>query len=120
MNDLLSPLTIHWVGCGSTLQPNHRVIAAETTTQYREAALRYVAPDDIVLEVGCHEGVTTAMVYSQCQSIVGVDMSQETIDAARAKFPHIRFEVLDGANVEALKALCPAGEGGFDKVRFPC
>jgi len=77
-----------------------------------------VSPDDIVLEVGCHEGVTTAMLHERMAGgsgfIVGVDMSQTTIDMARAKFPHVRFESADGSNIEALKRLSQTGE--FDKV----
>ena len=96
------------------MQPANRVIVAETTKQYREASFIYVNPDDVCLEVGCNEGVTTAMLHEHCRQVVGVDMSQATIDAARAKFPHVRFEVLDGGDVEALKALSPTGE--FDKV----
>jgi hypothetical protein len=40
----------------SPLQPAARVLAAETTKHYRSAALLYSHPDDVVLEVGCHEG----------------------------------------------------------------
>ena len=77
--------------------------------------MRYTAPDDVCLEVGCHEGVTTSMLFGRCRSIIGVDMSHETIQMARAKFPHVRFEVLDGADIEGLKGLCPSTEG-YDKV----
>lgn len=38
------------------LQPPARVLVAETTKHYRSAALLYTHPDDVVLEVGCHEG----------------------------------------------------------------
>ena len=94
------------------MQPEKRIVTAETTRQYREASLRYVSPDDTVLEVGCHEGVTTAMLHG---SIVGVDMSQITIDMARSKYPQVRFEAVDGANIEALKCLSQTGE--YDRVR---
>lgn len=70
-------------------------------------------------QVGCHEGRTTAMLHGRCGHIVGVDSSKKTVDAARAKFPHMRFEVADGADVAALLALSPA-EGLYDKVRNAC
>lgn len=38
------------------LQPPARVLVCETTKHYRSAALLYAHPDDVVLEVGCHEG----------------------------------------------------------------
>jgi len=95
-------------------QTKNRVIVADTTRQYREAALRYTAPQDVCLEVGCHEGVTSAKLQGRCASIVGVDASAETIDEARKKFPHVHFEVIDGFNVAALKALSPTGD--FDKI----
>ena len=77
-----------------------------------------MSPDDTVLEVGCHEGVTTAMLHERMTgsgSIVGVDMSQPTIDMAKSKFSKVRFEAVDGSNIEALKRLSQTGE--FDKVR---
>ncbi|GAX74038.1 hypothetical protein CEUSTIGMA_g1488.t1 [Chlamydomonas eustigma] len=96
------------------VKPAKRIITAETTRQYREACLRYVNPDDICLEVGCHEGVTTAMVQRRCKTIVGVDLSDVTIQIARQKFPQVRFVVVSGDNVEVLKGLSPTGE--YDKI----
>jgi hypothetical protein len=40
-------------------QPPARVLVAETTKHYRSAAMLYTHPDDVVLEVGCHEGEPT-------------------------------------------------------------
>lgn len=38
------------------MQPPARVLVCETTKHYRSAALLYAHPDDVILEVGCHEG----------------------------------------------------------------
>ena len=56
------------------------------------------------------------MLHSRCRLIVGVDLSDKTVQAARAKFPHVRFETVDGFDLEALQALSPTGE--FDKVGY--
>jgi hypothetical protein len=43
-------------------QPPGRLLVADTTKQYRDAALRYARPGDVVLEVGCHEGAALLLL----------------------------------------------------------
>jgi len=41
-------------------------------------------PDDIILDVGCGDGILTAKIKERCASLVGVDASTNLIEAARS------------------------------------
>lgn len=82
-----------------------RFIATRGVKEYRATIPAWVTPRDIVLEIGCEWGTTTAMIAPQCQEVIGTDVSRECIARARALHPGIRFEVLDGFDVLAGLAL---------------
>jgi hypothetical protein len=50
---------------------------------------------DSVLEVGCSTGGATALLAQVAGAVVGVDNSKQLVHEARARAPHIRFELLD-------------------------
>ncbi|KXZ53930.1 hypothetical protein GPECTOR_6g848 [Gonium pectorale] len=84
-----------------TVQVRQRVLLCHSTTHYRTCAASVVNWNDAVLEVGSHEGV---------------DKSRTTVEAARRRYPALRFEEVDGFDVAALKALGPPDGSGFSVV----
>jgi SAM-dependent methyltransferase len=48
-----------------------------------------------VLDAGCGEGYGTEMLAGDAASVVGLDLEPDVIDQARARYPHVRFEVAD-------------------------
>lgn len=87
---------------------NERALKLKTTfvgtrgvKEYRESIPYWVTPDDVVLEIGCEWGTTTAMIAPHCREVIGTDISPDVIVRARARHPHIRFEVLDAFDVRA-------------------
>lgn len=49
-----------------------------------------------VLDIACGDGYGARMLAETAESVVGVDISEETVDAARAKYPHPRLSFLQG------------------------
>ncbi|PNW80779.1 hypothetical protein CHLRE_07g329400v5 [Chlamydomonas reinhardtii] len=88
-------------------QVKQRVLLCHSTTHYRTCAASVINYNDAVLEVGSHEGECTWLMSRRCRYIVGVDKSEVTIEAARKRYPGLRFEAVDGFDVAALKALGP-------------
>ena len=64
------------------------------TDGYRRAAASSLRPDDLVLEIGSDLGATCAIAAEICggEAVVGVDLSDASVEAARAAHPSIRFE----------------------------
>ena len=71
-----------------------------------------VTPEDVVLELGCEWGTTTAFLARHCREVIGTDVSRECIQRARCTHPGLRFEVLDAFDVRAALRL----ERPFTKV----
>ena len=87
---------------------NTKFIATRNVKEYRATIPFWVDRDDVVLELGCGCGVTTARIAEHCKEVIGTDISQECIERARQTHPGIRFEVLDAFDV--LKA------SSYDKI----
>ncbi|GFR51837.1 hypothetical protein Agub_g14301, partial [Astrephomene gubernaculifera] len=100
----------------TTVQVKQRVFLCHSTTHYRTCAASVANWGDAVLEVGCHEGECTWLLSRRCRYIVGVDKSRPTVQAARRRYPGLRFEEVDGFDVAALKALGPPDGSGFSVV----
>lgn len=81
-----------------------KFIATRGVQEYRQTIPLWVMENDIVLEIGCEWGTTTALIAPFCQAVLGTDISQECIDRARLMHPGIRFELLDGFDVRAALA----------------
>lgn len=78
-----------------------KFVATRGVKEYRETIPVWVHKDDVVLEIGCEWGTTTALIAPHCKEVIGTDINPEVIARAREKHPHIRFEVLDAFDVRA-------------------
>lgn len=74
-------------------------IGTRGVAEYRQTIATCVHSNDVVLEIGCEWGTTTALIAPYCKEIIGTDLSLDCIERARQKHPHIRFEVLDAYDV---------------------
>ena len=86
-----------------------RFIATRGVKEYRATITSLLRPDDVVLELGCEWGTTTALLARACPQgkVIGTDVSPDCIDRARKTHPQGRFEVLDAFDVRAALELCP-------------
>ena len=80
---------------------NTRFVATRGVKEYRESIATWVASDDVVLEIGCEWGTTTAFIAARCREVIGADISPDCIARAREEHPDIRFEVFDAFDVMA-------------------
>jgi len=58
---------------------------------------RQFVKDKIVLDVACGEGYGSYLLASNAQKVIGVDISQETVDFAKGKYNHENLEFLLGS-----------------------
>jgi len=79
-----------------------RFIATANVSEYRDTISHVVTADDVVLEIGCEWGTTSAVLVPRCRELIATDISAECIERARAGHPDIRFEVLDGFDLRAV------------------
>lgn len=84
-----------------------RFIATRGVREYRDTIPYVVRTGDIVLELGCEWGTTTALLASQGAVVVGTDISNSVIQRARRIHPDLRFEALDAFDVRSAGAICP-------------
>jgi trans-aconitate methyltransferase len=82
-----------------------KFIGTRGVKEYRDTIPVWVNSDDIVLEIGCEWGTTTAMIAPRCKKVIGVDISPKCIARAREMHPQVQFEVMDGFDVRAALAL---------------
>jgi trans-aconitate methyltransferase len=80
-------------------------IATRGVKEYRESITQWVHHDDIVLEIGCEWGTTTALLAAQCREVIATDISPDVLIRARERHPNLRFEVLDAYDVLAARSL---------------
>eukprot|EP01043_Picozoa_sp_COSAG02_P000434 COSAG02_NODE_7_length_64539_cov_120.393482_67_plen_385_part_00 len=84
------------------------LIVAENVDEYRGAIASAVRNGDTVLEIGCHEGMTTYLLSCCCGTnglAVGADKSTHWLARAKARFPAVRFELIDCFDMGALLRL---------------
>jgi tRNA/tmRNA/rRNA uracil-C5-methylase (TrmA/RlmC/RlmD family) len=82
-----------------------KFVATRGVKEYRETIPTWVTARDVVLEIGCEWGTTTALIAPHCKEVIGVDIGPDCIERARQKHPALRFEVLDAFDVRAAQAL---------------
>lgn len=82
-------------------------IATVGVNEYRKTIPFVVQKNDGILEVGCHFGTTTKILYdhtigedekernSDCGFCIGVDIGQKVIETAMQNYPHVHFCVAD-------------------------
>ena len=88
------------------------LVGTRGVQEYRATIPHWVRRDDMVLEIGCEWGTTTALLAPHCREVIGTDVSAECIAVARRKHPHLRFEVLDAYDLQAALRL----ERHFSKI----
>jgi hypothetical protein len=70
-----------------------------------------VTKQDVVLEIGCATGTTSARLYRQARYLVAIDKG-EVLSIARETHPRIHFEQIDGFDITRVMRL----GYGFAKV----
>jgi trans-aconitate methyltransferase len=55
-------------------------------------------PGERILDLGCGTGHLTAQIAAAGAEVVGIDKSPGMIEEARKNYPHLRFELADGAD----------------------
>ena len=83
------------------------IVVAENWSEYRSCITSLIASSDIVLEVGCGNGVTTSLLSQSAARAIGVDMSEALITEAKERFPHIEWHAMDARVVAPLRKLAP-------------
>jgi acetyltransferase-like isoleucine patch superfamily enzyme/ubiquinone/menaquinone biosynthesis C-methylase UbiE len=58
-----------------------------------------IGTKDSVLDVGCGEGIITAIIAEKAPNIIGCDYSIEAIDVARQQYPGIKFIYSNSTNL---------------------
>lgn len=79
---------------------------------HRYAFARGLAVGKRVLDAACGEGYGSALLADVAADVIGVDISAQAIDHARARYgakPHLRFERADATQL-------PFAEGSFDLI----
>jgi trans-aconitate methyltransferase len=84
---------------------NTKFVGTRGVKEYRESIAKWVNNEDVVLEIGCEWGTTTAFIAPRCKEVIGTDISSDCITRARQQHPEIRFEVLDAFDVLAAQRL---------------
>ena len=80
-------------------------MVAENWSEYRSCISSLIASSDIVLEVGCGNGVTTSLLSQSAARAIGVDMSEALITEAKERFPLIEWHAMDARIVAPLRKL---------------
>jgi hypothetical protein len=78
-----------------------KYVATRGVDEYRRTIPALVRSDDVVLELGCEWGMTTKLLASAADVVIGTDVSDACVERARKIHPFLRFEVLDAFDVRA-------------------
>jgi 2-polyprenyl-3-methyl-5-hydroxy-6-metoxy-1,4-benzoquinol methylase len=88
-----------------------RVSSGDQLSYHYELALHHLRPRDRVLDVACGEGFGVRMMVGRCAHVVGVDLDEQSIDAAR-----VADDMGDGDYLVANATEMPFADGAFDAV----
>jgi hypothetical protein len=80
------------------------IIVTENVSEYRATIPECVNKDDVVLEVGCAEGMTTKKLSEHCKEVIGIDKGK-SLPKAKERYPWLRFEQIDGFDIASLLKL---------------
>lgn len=72
---------------------------------YRNSAAAYLTKEDIVVELGCAQGCSTAVFAAHAKEAIGVDASKSQFETASARYPHIKFVHADAFDVMSILKL---------------
>jgi trans-aconitate methyltransferase len=81
-----------------------RYIPTNNVKEYRETIPECVNDEDVVLEIGCEWGSTSALIAPHCRELIATDLSPVCIERARRDYPSIRFEELDVFDITTAQA----------------
>jgi hypothetical protein len=81
-----------------------RIIVTQGVQEYRQTIPHCITKRDVVLEIGCACGTTSARLYRHAGYVVGIDKGAALL-IARKTYPHIRFEQIDGFDVSRVRQL---------------
>ncbi|KAG2498971.1 hypothetical protein HYH03_003158 [Edaphochlamys debaryana] len=81
------------------------IVVTENVQDFREAAAYYLNKNDVVLEVGCAQGFTTAAIAKHAGEAVGVDKSPQVLKVARYYHPDIEFHEIDATDISSILKL---------------
>ncbi|WIA09459.1 hypothetical protein OEZ85_008860 [Tetradesmus obliquus] len=87
------------------------IVVTENVVEYRKAITELVTAEDVVLEVGCAEGVTTALIADAAKQVVGIDKSPSQAAKAAARhqgIANLSFAQVDGYDLAAVRRLADA------------
>ncbi len=85
-------------------------IYSDYTTVQAMVAYRWLpAGLDSILEIGCSSGYFTKRIADKARVAHGADVNRNHIEAARARYPHLHFHVLEGGSL-------PFDDNSFDAV----
>ena len=80
------------------------IVLTRGVRDYRATIPEFVHAGDLVLEVGCAWGTTTALLNRRARKVIGIDKGA-ALRTAREKYPHIQFEQIDGFDLSRIFAL---------------
>ena len=63
-----------------------RIVVGEQVKEYRAAGKKELRRSDIILELGCHDGTSCALLRPFCKRAVGLDKGAGHIEAAKMAF----------------------------------
>ncbi|MSR77605.1 MAG: class I SAM-dependent methyltransferase [Candidatus Omnitrophica bacterium] len=86
------------------LHPKHRLM------NYHQWFMDHLRPEWRVLDVGCGNGALALDLSRCCKEVVGIDMSERSLQQAKQRAPQIRF--IQGDAVQFVKK----NQEGFDAV----
>jgi len=97
------------------LRADGDLVVCEEVREYRAFAKQNIQKTDRILEIGCHNGATTKVIWSRNpECLVAIDQKKELVDVAREALPGVKFNVQDAFDTYELRKLEP--EGGFTHV----
>ena len=66
------------------------ITEASLLTDRIKKSLRFINPNDIVLDLGCNNGLVSNVIFNMECEVIGVDLPK-VIKIAKVKFPYIKF-----------------------------
>ncbi|KNC99271.1 uncharacterized protein SPPG_05526 [Spizellomyces punctatus DAOM BR117] len=67
------------------------ILLCENTTDYRTLARSQIDRNDVVAEIGSSYGVCTNILSQHAKQVFGIEVSQQLVDEARKRYPHLVF-----------------------------
>ena len=81
-----------------------RIVVTKGVKEYRQTIPHCVTEQDVVLEIGCAGGTTSARLYRHARYVVAIDKGG-ALSIARRTHPHIHFEQIDGFDISRVRQL---------------